>query len=127
VRRLLIPLVLLAGFALAMAQNVPGVAEPPQGVPPVVWGLLGLVLPWLYATFLSKLPGWLRFVASWGISFAVVAIIGFVFLHYNLTQFLAAIGSLVIIMQAVYQMMTKPAAKLKAENDSTKAREAAHN
>jgi len=127
VKRLLIPLVILAG--LALAQAVPGVVDPPQGVPPVVWGLLGLVLPWVYAAFLSKLPGWLRFVASWGISFAVVAIIAFVFLHYSLTEFLAAIGSLVIIMQTVYQMMTKPAAKaakVKAENDSTKAREPLH-
>ena len=123
-KRLLLPIVvclsLMAGFALAQA--VPGVREPPQGVPPVVWGLLGLVLPWLYETFLRKLPGWLRFIVAWGLSFAVVAVIGFVFLHYNLTQFLAAIGSLVVIMQAVYQMMTKPAAKAKAArklNDST--------
>jgi len=119
-RRSLIPLVLclllLAAFALAQA--VPGASEPPQGVPPVVWGLLGLILPWLYETFLRKLPGWLRFIVAWGLSFAVVAVIGFVFLHYNLTQFLAAIGSLVVIMQAVYQMMTKPLAKAKAKTQA---------
>jgi hypothetical protein len=101
------------------------VSEPPQGVPPLVWALLGLILPWIYETFLKKFPGWLRLITSWGLSFILVAIIGFVFLRYSLTEFLAAIGSLVIIMQAVYQLMTKPAAKARAEKEATIAAEAA--
>ena len=114
-KRLLIPLVLclllLAAFALAQA--VPGASEPPKGVPPVLWAVLGAVLPWLYETFLQKLPGWLRFVTSWGISFVIVALVGFLFLHYSVGQFLAAIGWVLVVMQAVYQLMTKPAAKAK--------------
>ena len=115
-KRLLLPIViclsLMAGFALAQA--VPGASEPPKGVPPVLWAVLGAVLPWLYETFLRKLPGWLRFVTSWGISFVIVALVGFLFLHYSVGQFLAAIGWVLVVMQAVYQLMTKPAAKAKA-------------
>jgi 4-hydroxybenzoate polyprenyltransferase len=121
----LISVCLLALVGLALAQSVPGVSEPPQGVPPLVWALLGLILPWIYETFLKKFPGWLRLITSWGLSFILVAIIGFVFLRYSLTEFLAAIGSLVIIMQAVYQLMTKPAAKARAEKEATIAAEAA--
>ena len=123
-KRLLIPLVLclmlMAG--LVLAQAVPGTNEPPQGVPPVLWAVLGAILPWVFQTFLAKLPGWLKFVVSWGICFAVVALVGFLFMHYSVPQFLAAIGWVIVVMQAVYQMMTKPAAKLKAAralNDST--------
>jgi len=118
VKRLLLPIVvclsLMAGFALAQA--VPGTAtgDPPQGVPPVLWAVLGAVLPWVFQAFLAKLPGWLKFLASWGICFAVVALVGFVFLHYSVGQFLAAIGWVLVVMQAVYQMMTKPTAKAKA-------------
>ena len=117
-KRSLIPLVLclllMVGFALA--QTVPGATtgDPPQGVPPVLWAVLGAVLPWLFQTFLVKLPGWLKFLASWGICFVIVALVGFVFLHYSVGQFLAAIGWVLVVMQAVYQMMTKPAAKAKA-------------
>jgi len=120
-KRLLIPIAvcLLLVVGLALAQQVPGVAEPPQGVPPVLWAILGAILPWVFQTFLSKLPGWLKFLASWGISFVVVALVGFVFLHYSVPQFLAAIGWVIVVMQAVYQMMTKPAIKARAARDST--------
>lgn len=129
-RRAFLPLAvcLLLMVGLALAQHVPGASEPPQGVPPVFWAILGVILPWIFQTFLSRLPGWLKFVASWGICFVVVAFVGFVFLHYTPAQFLAAVGWLILVMQAVYQLMTKPAAKaaaVKAENNSTKAREAA--
>jgi hypothetical protein len=89
------------------------------GWPNVLWALLGIILPWIYQTFLKKLPGWLRFVASWGITFALVAVVDLVLLHWSLGQFLASIGIVVSVMQSVYQLWTKPKAKAKTLHDST--------
>jgi len=104
-------LVLLAGFALA--QQVPGVKtqEPPPGWPNVMWALLGILMPWVYNAFFSKLPGWLRFVVTWGITFGLVAVVDLVLLHWSLGQFLASIGIVISVMQSVYQLWTKQAAK----------------
>jgi len=113
---LLLFVVLLAGCALAASTT----SDPPAGIPPVLWSLLGVLLPWIYQAFLSKLPGWLKFIVSYGISFAIVAVVGFIFMHYSVVQFLAALGSMLAVMQAIYQLMTKPAAKARAITDSTR-------
>jgi len=107
-------LVLLVGFALA--QQVPGVKtqEPPPGWPNIVWALLGVVLPWIYQALFIKLPSWLRFVAAWGLTFAIVAVVDLVLLHWSLGQFAASIAVVITVMQSIYQLMTKPAAKAKA-------------
>ena len=84
-------------------------AEPPTGFPPVLWTVLGALLPWLYGAFLGKLPGWLKFIASWGTALVICALVGLLLLHYSPAQLLQSIGWLVLAMQAVYQLMTKPA------------------
>jgi len=83
----------------------------PQGFPGWLWVVLGAVLPIIYQTFLSKLPGYLKFTLSWGLSAAVVVLVGFVFLHYSPGQFLMAFVWVVGAMQAVYSLMVKPAVK----------------
>jgi hypothetical protein len=105
---------LLAGLALAANSD-----EPPAGWPNIVWALLGVALPWIYGSFLTRLPGWLRFVVSWGITFALVAFVDLVLLRWSLGQFAASIAVVITVMQSVYQMMTKPQAQAKALRDST--------
>ena len=85
---------------------------PPTGFPVWLWGILSILLPLLYQSFLSKFPGWLKFVCSWGLSAVVVIVVGFAFLHFTSpAQFLAAFAWLVAAMQAVYSLLVKPAVK----------------
>lgn len=100
---------LLAGLALAANSN-----DPPPGWPNVLWALLGVMLPWIYQALFSKLPGWLRFIGAWGLTFAIVAVVDLVLLHWSIGQFAASIAIVITIMQSVYQLMIKPAAKAKA-------------
>ncbi len=96
-----------AAVAYAVVDTVVVVTEPPQGFPPVLWGILGFILPWAYDFLFNKLPGWLRFVVTWGISFLITAVVFFVFLHYTVPQFLAAIVAVITVTQAVYTLWAK--------------------
>ena len=84
---------------------------PPQGFPSWLWVVLGAVLPVIYQTFLSKLPGFLKFTVSWGITALIVVLVGVVVLHYNAGQFFTAFVWVVAAMQAVYRLMVKPLAR----------------
>ena len=107
-RRLIaVGILLLAGLALAATNS----NDPPPGWPNIVWALLGVVLPWLYQALFAKLPSWLRFVAAWGLTFAIVAVVDLVLLHWSLGQFAASIAIVITVMQSIYQLMTKPATK----------------
>ncbi|GEM_PF-2932501 len=76
-------------------------SDPPGGFPPVLWAVLGALLPWFYGAILGKLPGWLKFVASWGTSLVICVLVGLLLLHYSAGQLLQSIGWLVLAMQAV--------------------------
>lgn len=100
---------LLAGLALAATSE-----EPPQGWPNILWALLGILLPWVWQHFLVKFPGWARYILSWGITLGIVVFVDLVLLHWTFGQLLGSIGAIVIVMQSVYQLWTKPVAKARA-------------
>jgi hypothetical protein len=113
VSKRLAALVLFAGLvcvtmALA-ATDTTKVTDPPTGFPPVLWAVLGVLLPWFYGAVLGKLAGWLKFLASWGTALGICVLVGLLLLHYSPGQLLQSIGWLVLAMQAVYELMTKPA------------------
>ncbi len=105
----LIALALVSAVSIAVAQDA--VTGQPPGFPDWFWLVLGAVLPWLYQVLLSPLPGWARFVLSWGLSAAISVLVGVVFLHYGLSELLRNFAWLVAASQAVYELLVKPAAK----------------
>jgi len=89
---------------------------PPNGFPAWLWAALSIVLPVLYQGFFSKFPGWLKFILCWGASALIVVAVGVLALHYTTPgQFLAAFAWLVAAIQAVYELLVKPAARRLAE------------
>ena len=83
----------------------------PTGFPVWFWTILGVVLPLAYQSFLSKLPGPVKFLTSWGVSALIVVLVGVLILHYSPAQLVGAFVWLVASMQAVYTLMVKPAVK----------------
>lgn len=87
---------------------------PPTGFPDWLWAVLGVILPLIYQTFVGKLPGFVKFLVSWGISAVLVIAVGLIFLHYTPGQIVVNFAWLVACMQAVYSLMVKPVAKVLA-------------
>jgi hypothetical protein len=58
--------------------------------------------------FLSRLPGLVKWAASWGLTAIIVIVVGLVFKGYTWTELLTAMAWVVMVMQAVYSMMVKP-------------------
>lgn len=83
----------------------------PQGFPVWLWAILSVAAPILYQMVLSKLPGFVKFAITWGITAAVVAFVGFVVLHYSPGEFFSAFAWVIASMQAVYSLFVKPGAK----------------
>lgn len=84
---------------------------PPEGFPIWLWTILGVVLPIVYQSFIAKMPGFYKFVITWGFSALIVVIVGLLFLHYSPAQLLGAFAWVIAATQAVYHLLVKPAAK----------------
>ena len=97
-----------------------------SGFPDWLTAALAVVLPILYQKLYSKLPGFVKWLVTWGTSAIITVVVGVVFLHYNSPgQFLAAYAWLLAACQFVYQLLVKPAAaraRLAKLTDSTQGR-----
>jgi len=107
---------LLAGL-VAVAWCATG--EPPSGVPDWAIILLGVALPWLYQTFMTKLPSLLRQPIAWLSSAVLAAALGFAFLGWrSIADLLRSLPWLIIAMEFVYNTLVKPLARAAAKRKS---------
>lgn len=86
---------------------------------------LGAVLPWVFATFIARLPGWLRPVVTYGAAAVVAVAAGFLFAGWrSIGDVLANLAWLFAVLQFVYDLMVRPTRRLLAERSSRLAERA---
>lgn len=69
--------------------------------------ILGAVLPFVYQSFLSKLPAWLKFVITWGTSGTIALAAMLLIWHIAPADLLRNVALLWATMQIVYQLFVK--------------------
>lgn len=107
------PAVILGGLlVLLVLISCAASGEPPQGLPDWTIILLGVVLPWVYKTLMSKLPSIIRQPIAWVGSAGVAVGLGFAFLGWrSFADILRNIPWLIIAMEFVYHTLVKPLAR----------------
>jgi hypothetical protein len=95
--------------------------QPPVWFPDwLIWGL-GLVLPWLYQQFISKLTGVWKTVVTAVLAVVIATVAGVFFLHIqNLGDLIKNALLIWGAITFIYQLIAKRVfAKIKAKMDST--------
>lgn len=115
--KLLFPL-MLASLAFSCLA-----AAGPRELPDWFIAALGLVLPWLFATFVSKLPAWSRAPVCYGLAAAVGIVAGFAWCGWvSIGDVLKNVVWLWATMQFVYELMVrKTVARLSGRRASSAA------
>lgn len=80
-------------------------------LPEWFWVVGGAILPVIYQAVLSKLPGWLKFVVTWGVSALLVIVVSLLVFGWNLPALLSHLAWVLATMQAVYSLFVKPVAR----------------
>ncbi len=99
--------VLLAALFLACVAST---GEPPPGLPDWLIVLVGAGLPWLFATFIGKLPQIVRMPVAYLLCGIVAVGCGFAFLGWKTAaDVFRALPWVWLAMQFFYDVMVKPA------------------
>lgn len=98
-------LALLVGL-VAVAWAATG--KPPPGLPDWLILVLAVLLPWVFQTFICKLPSILKLPVSYLLATLLAVVCGFVFLGWkNLGDIVRNLPWLWAVMQFVYELLVK--------------------
>lgn len=113
----------LAVAAVLFVACVATTGEPPQGLPDWLLVLVAAGLPWLFSTFIGKLPSIVRLPVAYLICGAVAIGCGFLFLGWKtISDIFRSLPWVWLAMQFFYEVMVKPAKRYLARRDKRKPR-----
>ena len=82
--------------------------KPPPGLPDWLILVLAVVLPWLFQTFICRLPSVLKLPVAYCLATVIAVVCGFVFLGWrNMGDLVRNLPWLWAVMQFFYEMLVK--------------------